>query len=67
ASATPSGFDPGTGTLAERVRGATAALEAEILGRTLRDCDGNKAAAARALGIDYTTLHRKLKRYELDG
>ena len=66
-SAVPTGIDPGTGTLAERVRGATAALEAEILRRTLQECDGNKAAAARSLGIDYTTLHRKLKRYELDG
>ncbi len=67
AAATPAGIDSGSGTLAERVRGATAALEAEILRRTLLDNDGNKAAAARALGIDYTTLHRKLKRYALDG
>ena len=28
---------------------------------------GNKAAAARRLQIDYTTLHRKLKRHDLLG
>ena len=27
--------------------------------------EGNKAAAARALQIDYTTLHRKLKKHGL--
>ncbi|MCC7063865.1 MAG: sigma-54-dependent Fis family transcriptional regulator [Planctomycetes bacterium] len=52
-------------SLAERVREATDALEAQILQQTLAECDGNKAAAARALRIDYTTLHRKLKRHGL--
>jgi DNA-binding NtrC family response regulator len=52
-------------SLAERVRVASDALEAQILQRTLAECDGNKAAAARALKIDYTTLHRKLKRHGL--
>ncbi len=49
--------------LAERLRAATDAMEAEILRATLAACDGNKAAAARTLRIDYTTLHRKLKRH----
>ena len=49
--------------LAERLQRATDALEAEILTSTLAACEGNKAAAARALRIDYTTLHRKLKRH----
>jgi DNA-binding NtrC family response regulator len=57
----------GDGTLAERIRSATATLERQILSDTLASHAGNKAAAARALGIDYTTLHRKLKRYALDG
>ncbi|MCU0867201.1 MAG: sigma-54 dependent transcriptional regulator [Planctomycetes bacterium] len=53
--------------LADRLRVATDALEAEILTSTLAQCSGNKAAAARALRIDYTTLHRKLKRHGLAG
>jgi two-component system, NtrC family, response regulator HydG len=53
--------------LAERLRQCTDALEAEILAATLASCGGNKAAAARALQIDYTTLHRKLKRHGLGG
>jgi DNA-binding NtrC family response regulator len=61
-----SGGDPGllaTQPLADRLRQATDTLEAEILRTTLGACGGNKAAAARALRIDYTTLHRKLKRH----
>ena len=53
--------------LAQRMQRATDALEATILTRTLAECEGNKAAAARALQIDYTTLHRKLKRHGLQG
>ncbi|MBL8755886.1 MAG: sigma-54-dependent Fis family transcriptional regulator, partial [Planctomycetes bacterium] len=49
--------------LAERLQRASDAMEAEILRTTLGACGGNKAAAARALRIDYTTLHRKLKRH----
>ncbi|HEB52161.1 MAG TPA: sigma-54-dependent Fis family transcriptional regulator [bacterium] len=49
--------------LTKRLQRATEALEAEILRQTLAACDGNKAAAARALRIDYTTMHRKLKRH----
>ena len=51
--------------LARRLQAASDELEAEILTRTLAQCQGNKAAAARALQIDYTTLHRKLKRHGL--
>jgi two-component system, NtrC family, response regulator HydG len=53
------------GPLAERLRAANDAMEAAILRQTLAACDGNKAAAARTLQIDYTTLHRKLKRHGL--
>ena len=49
--------------LAQRLQRAQDALEAEILTSTLAACGGNKAAAARNLQIDYTTLHRKLKRH----
>jgi len=55
----------GDAPLAERLRAASDALEAQILASTLAACQGNKAAAARALRIDYTTLHRKLKRHGL--
>ncbi|HLQ38375.1 MAG TPA: sigma-54 dependent transcriptional regulator [Planctomycetota bacterium] len=51
--------------LTERIKQATDAMEARILEDTLTAHGGNKAAAARALQIDYTTLHRKLKRYGL--
>jgi DNA-binding NtrC family response regulator len=51
--------------LGERLRAATDALEAEILASTLAACGGNKAAAARSLQIDTTTLYRKLKRHGL--
>jgi DNA-binding NtrC family response regulator len=54
-------------SLAERVRLASDALEAQILSSTLAACGGNKAAAARTLRIDYTTLHRKLKRHGISG
>lgn len=57
----------GDGSLSERVREASDRLEAQILAETLQQCGGNKAAAARALQIDYTTLHRKLKRHNLPG
>jgi DNA-binding NtrC family response regulator len=66
-AATPAGtaaIDDGA-PLAERLRAANDAMEATILQKTLAACDGNKAAAARALQIDYTTLHRKLKRHGL--
>jgi DNA-binding NtrC family response regulator len=53
--------------LAKRLQHATDTLEAEILTQTLAACDGNKAAAARTLRIDYTTLHRKLKRHGITG
>lgn len=52
-------------SLAHRLQGANDRLEAEILSQTIKTCRGNKAAAARALRIDYTTLHRKLKRHGL--
>jgi transcriptional regulator of acetoin/glycerol metabolism len=47
------------------LRHATDVLEAQILRATLAACEGNKAAAARSLSIDYTTMHRKLKRHGL--
>jgi transcriptional regulator with GAF, ATPase, and Fis domain len=51
--------------LADRIRHASDVLEAQILRQTLDATGGNKAQAARRLRIDYTTLHRKLKRHGL--
>ena len=56
--------DPGL-PLTERIRRAKDALEAQVIRQALDKADGNKAAAARALQIDYTTLHRKLKKHGL--
>ncbi len=53
ANATSSGFP--TENLKE--------LQKETILTTLKKCGGNKAAAARALGIDPSTLWRKLKKY----
>ena len=40
-------------------------LQKEVILSTLEQHGGNKAAAARALGIDPSTLWRKMKKYEL--
>jgi DNA-binding NtrC family response regulator len=41
-------------------------LERRAILSTLRQTNGDKQAAARALGIGKTTLYRKLKQYQLD-
>jgi len=41
-------------------------LERRYIESMLHQCDDNRTAAARALGIDRRTLHRKLKRFRLD-
>ena len=38
--------------------------ERELLERVLRECGGNKTAAAKKLGISRPTLHKKLKQLE---
>jgi two-component system response regulator HydG len=42
-------------------------LEAQHIARTMRQANGNKAEAARLLGIDRKTLYRKLRRYGDEG
>ncbi|HUT04001.1 MAG TPA: sigma-54 dependent transcriptional regulator [bacterium] len=44
------------------VRESTAAVEREVLTRTLQSTGGNKAKAARILRIDYKTIHTKVKK-----
>jgi len=41
-------------------------VEAHFIAKTLRENQGNRAATAAALGIDKSTLWRKIKRHKLD-
>ncbi len=41
-------------------------VEAYFIAKTLRETQGNRSAAAEILGIDKSTLWRKVKRYELE-
>jgi Nif-specific regulatory protein len=63
-AADPQAGAPGrTGRLAE----AVTAVERELIGRALAESRGNKAAAARALGISRPTLDKKIRELGLDG
>ncbi|MDL2210641.1 sigma-54 dependent transcriptional regulator [Desulfovibrio sp. OttesenSCG-928-O18] len=52
-------------SLAERVKEATASLENDILRDVLQRTGGNKMKAAKMLQVDYKTLLRKIKQYEI--
>jgi DNA-binding NtrC family response regulator len=41
-------------------------IEAYFINKTLRECNGDRALAATILGINKSTLWRKIKRYELE-
>ena len=57
-------FRPGAGT----ARGGTLAdLEQDRILTTLKRCGGDRGEAARILGINRTTLWRKLRQYERRG
>ena len=43
------------------------AVEKELLVRALKECDGNRTAAAKKLGISRRTMHRKLHEFHLEG
>ncbi len=68
----PRGLPPGgpafprDASLTDKVREAAERLEREWILQALEQAGGNKAEAARILKVDYTTLHRKLKRLGLD-
>ena len=46
--------------------GTLAALERDRIAQVLAECAGNKALAARRLGLDRRSLYRRLERYGLD-
>ena len=41
--------------------------EKQLIIRTIKECSGNRTAAAKKIGISRRTLHRKLHRYGLGG
>ena len=41
--------------------------EKQLIVRTIKECRGNRTAAAKKVGISRRTLHRKLLRYGLEG
>ncbi|MCH2172225.1 sigma-54 dependent transcriptional regulator [Myxococcota bacterium] len=60
-----SGPDPASNEL--KVSGSTLRdLERSAIEQTLRECGGNRSRAAASLGIDRSTLRRKLKEFSLD-
>lgn len=52
-------------SLKEVVDEGVEAIEKEIIGKVLKESDGNKSRTARKLGIDYKTLLRKIKRFAI--
>ncbi len=51
---------------ANSLRDAMAEPERQFILQKLRECHGNRAATAEALGINRTTLYKKMKRLGLD-
>lgn len=49
-----------------RVGATIAEMERELIRVTLQETDGNRAAAARTLGLGRKTLYRKISEYELE-
>jgi len=58
-------FTPPTATCKNTLDQYVAQFEAQLIGKALEHCRGNKAKAARLLGLRANTLHYKLERYGL--
>jgi len=56
-------YGEGPLSLKEIVLHSTVQIERSILAQALRRAGGNKAQAARMLGIDYKTIHTKMRQY----
>ena len=66
----PAGHPPapqavGVYSLRELVEQAVVEAEAQAIRRALASAKGNKSRAARLLQTNYTTLHAKMKRFEI--
>jgi DNA-binding NtrC family response regulator len=53
-------------SLKEIASEAAAEAQRQAIGRALHATRGDKSKAARLLGVDYKTLHLKIKRYGLE-
>ncbi|MCG2754180.1 MAG: sigma-54 dependent transcriptional regulator [Desulfobacteraceae bacterium] len=53
-------------TLSEIVKSISQTVEKKIITQMLNETKGNKSAASRSLGIDYKTLLRKIKTYQIN-
>jgi two-component system nitrogen regulation response regulator GlnG len=53
-------------SLRDNARRSAAEAERQAIHLALRATQGNKSEAARLLGVDYKTLHLKMKRYSID-
>ena len=66
ASAPAPGASAAAGNGADALRGTLRDVERRAIVQALEDASGNRSAAARALGIDRSTLRRKLREYGIE-
>jgi PAS domain S-box-containing protein len=63
----PAEFRPSSSSSTDGLRPMTiAAMERHLVSEALQHCSGNRKLAARSLGIDASTLYRKIKSLKID-